>query len=176
LAASGGDDDLRPYLSKAGAFHGHNVALLEKDEAGCWRPRPQQDLETIFSAGYGFSVDLSLRIQGLVTVAKALNANNPCLAAIALVQTRIPPLPDPLAAERMAQAGELAKGASNNPAQPRIPAGQPGAGQWMAGVVEALSTLAGQGLPWLAQMSARLAAPLARATHGVRGNENDCGF
>jgi Colicin E5 ribonuclease domain len=102
---------------------------------------------------------------GLETVAKALNDNNPCLAAIALVQTRIPPLPDPLAAERMAQADELAKGAASyNPAQPRVPAGQPGAGQWMAGLGEALSALAERGLPWLAQTSARLAGPLAIAT------------
>ena len=46
------------------------------------------------SAGYRFHVDLSRRMQGLETVAKALNDNNPCLAAIALVQAQFPPLPD----------------------------------------------------------------------------------
>ncbi|MCW2314685.1 hypothetical protein M2322_000205 [Rhodoblastus acidophilus] len=111
LAGADGDD-YNPYLNETGAFHGRNIALLQKDAIGFWRPRPQHELEAIFSAGYGFSIDLSLRMQGFETVAKALNDNNLCRAAIALVQTRIPPLPDASAAERMAATEQLAKAGS----------------------------------------------------------------
>jgi hypothetical protein len=163
LAGSDGDDFL-PHLNKTGVFHGRNIAQLEKDDIGFWRPRPQHELEAIFSAGYGLPVDLSLRMQGFETVAKALNDNNPCLAAIALVQTRIPPLPDSSAAERMAEADRLAKGSLAYLTQPRVAAGEPGAGQWMAGLGETLSALAERGLPWLLRASARLAGPLAIAT------------
>jgi hypothetical protein len=64
----------------------------------------------------------------------------------------------------MAEADRLAKGSLAYLTQPRVPAGEPGAGQWMADIGEALSTLAQRGLPWLLRASARLAGPLAITT------------
>jgi hypothetical protein len=104
------DDDVFPSLNQIGAFIAKNVPLLEPNEIGQWQPRPQECLEAILSAGYRFPVDLSRRMQTLETVAQALNDNNPCLAAIALVHAQFPPLPDNAAGRRMAEAEELAKG------------------------------------------------------------------
>jgi hypothetical protein len=70
------DDDVFPSLTETGAFLAKNVPLLEQNETGFWRPRPQECLETTLSAGYRFPVDLSRRMQSLETVAKALNDNN----------------------------------------------------------------------------------------------------
>jgi len=111
-------------------------------------------------------------MQGFETVAKALNDNNLCRAAIALVQTRIPPLPDASAAERMAATEQLAKAGSGYLTQPRVPAGQPGAGQWTDGLGEVISGLAERGLPWLLRASSRLVAPLAIAA-GVLFPDNE---
>lgn len=122
------DDDVFPSLNETGAYLAKNTPLLEQNEIGQWLPRPQERLETILSAGYGFPVELTRRMQSLERVAKALNDKNPCLATIALVQAQFPPLPDN-AARRMAEAEELAKGSLAYLTQPRVPAGAPGAGQ-----------------------------------------------
>jgi hypothetical protein len=96
-------------LNFNGAFLGKSFALLERDETGRWRPRPQDWLEPVLSAGYGFPVDLSRRMQSLETIAKALNDDDPCRAAIALVQAQFPPLPDAFAEARMIEADKLSK-------------------------------------------------------------------
>lgn len=112
----------------------------------------------------GVPVDLSRRMQSLETVARALNENNPCRAAIALVQAQFPPLPHGGAAKRMREIDELAKWDSlGYLTQPRVPAGSAGAGQWTAGAADAVSSFAARSLPWLRQTSARLAGPVAVA-------------
>ncbi len=121
LAGAKGDN-VHPYLNKDGAFLGPRLALLEKDERGRWRARPAPVLKKILSEGYGSPVDMSRRVQSLEVVARALNDNNPALAAIALVQAQFPPLPD-----------DLEKGADAHLTQPRVPAGSAGAGQWTSG-------------------------------------------
>lgn len=163
--AGSNEDDMHPYLSKDGAFHGANVALLEKDELDRWRQRPAPVLEKILSAGYGVPVDMSRRMQSLDVVARSLNDNNPCRAAIALVQAQFLPLVDNGAAKRMVDADELAKwGSLAYLTQPRVAAGMVGAGQWTTGAGEAAaSSFAARSLPWLLQMSARLTGPLAVA-------------
>ncbi len=160
--ANPGGDDVHPYLNEDGAFHGGNVALLEKDELGrC----PEPVLERILSAGYGLPVNMSRRMQSLEVIARALNDSNPCRAAIALVQAQFPPLLDSGAAKRMVEADELAKwGTLAYLTQPRVAAGLAGAGQWTTGAGEAAaSSFAARSLPWLLQMSARLTGPLAVA-------------
>jgi hypothetical protein len=166
------DADMSPSLNENGAFLANNVALLEQNEIGQWRPRPQERLEAILSAGYRFPVDLSRRMQSLETVAKALNDNNPCLAAIALVHAQFPPLPDNAAGRRMAEAEELAKGSLAYLTQPRVPAGAPGAGQWTSGAAEAISSAAFQSLNWLKTLSSKIAFPIAVAT-GVLFPDNE---
>ena len=118
----------------------------------------QEQLEAILSVGYGFPVDLSRPMQGLETVAKALNDNNPCRAAIALVQAQLAPLPDPLAARRMVEADNLEKGGLAYLTQPRVPTGAAGAGQWTSGAAEAISAAA-PSLRWLMALGGRITVP-----------------
>ncbi len=104
------------------------MPLLERDAAGRWRPRPQSVLERLFTIGYGTRVDLGWRMTKLVNVARALNAGDRSLAAIALVQAELPPLPDLAAGARMAKADDLAK--AYDPNEPRVPPGTFEGGQW----------------------------------------------
>ncbi len=124
-------DGFHPYLNGDGAFLGDATPLLEKDTRGRWRPRSQRILESALSRGYGVPVDLGWRMNSLASVARALNKNDRCLAAIALVHAELPGLPNAAAAGRMASAeGRLAK---YNEDQPRVPAGNSDGGQWTTG-------------------------------------------
>jgi len=102
-------DGRHAYLDESGAFIGTGVPLLEKGAAGDWRPRRRIALERLFCIGYAQPVDLEWRMTKLGAVARALNAGDRSLAAIALVQLNLPPLPDLDAAARMAEADGLAK-------------------------------------------------------------------
>jgi hypothetical protein len=170
--ATSEDDVLHPRLKANGAFFGNSLALLEQDEIGQLRPRPRDQLESLLSVGYAIPVDLSRRMQSLETVARALNDNNRCLAAIALVQAQFPPLPDAFAAGRMIEADNLAKGGLAYLTQPRVQAGALGAGQWTSGAADATSSLAARSLRWLTALSGRISAPVAIAT-GVLFPDNE---
>ena len=67
--------------------------LLERRVEG-FAPRPQGDLERLFSHGYGFAASLDRVMGGLSAVASALNAGDLSRARIAAVHLRIPDLPD----------------------------------------------------------------------------------
>jgi hypothetical protein len=160
--ATSKDDDLHPCLKANGAYLGNNLALLERDQIGQLRPRPRDQLESLLSIGYGIPVDLSRRMQSLAAVAKALNDNNRCLAAIAFVQAQFPPLPDAVAEGRMIEADNLAKGSLAYLTQPRVPAGALGAGQWTtSGAADAISSIAARSLRWLTAFASRIVAPVA---------------
>jgi lysozyme len=115
-------DGRHTYLTEDGAFIGGHVPLLERDAAGHWRPRPQRVLERLLKIGYGAPIDLGGRMTKLAAVARALNAGDRSMAAIALVQAEIPPLPDQAAAVRMAKADGLGK--AYDPNEPRDEHGQ----------------------------------------------------
>lgn len=100
-------DGRHAYLGEAGAFIGAGVPLLEKDSAGRWRPRPRGVLERLFRIGYDRPVDLDSRMAKLDAVAKALNEGDKSMAAVALIETELTPLPDADAAHRMAEAHAL---------------------------------------------------------------------
>ena len=110
-------------------------------------------------------------MQSLETIAKALNDNDPCRAAIALVQAQFPPLPDAFAEARMIEADKLSKDSQSYLTQPRVPAGAPGAGEWTTGS-EAVSSVAARSLPWLKALGGRIAAPVAVAT-GILFPDNE---
>jgi len=170
---AGADDaSLFPSLNSNGAFLAKNIPLLEHDEIGRWRPRSRDCLERILSAGYGFPVDLSRRMQSLKIVAKALNDNNPCRAAIALVPAQFPALPDALAEGRMIAADDMAKGGLAYLTQPRVPAGATGAGQWTTAAADAISSVAARSLRWLTTLGSRIAAPASIAT-GILFPDNE---
>jgi len=100
-------DGRHAYVGEAGAFIGAGVPLLEKDSAGRWRPRPRDVLERLFRIGYDQPVDLDSRMEKLDSVAKALNEGDKSMAAVALIETELTPLPDADAANRMAKAHRL---------------------------------------------------------------------
>jgi hypothetical protein len=127
-------DGLHPYVNLDGAFLGRGVPILEEDESGRWRARPRSTLEKLFRVGYGVPVDLGWRITQLGYVAQALNKRDLCLANISLVRMELPPLPNDDHARAMAKAdGLLIKGNPDWEDEPRIPAGNPGGGQWTTG-------------------------------------------
>ncbi|HLI11305.1 MAG TPA: hypothetical protein VKY65_06865 [Alphaproteobacteria bacterium] len=124
-------DGRSAYLSEKGAFLGRGTPLLElrrdATDRSCWQPRPLEELERVLSAGYGVPIDLGSRMGALDAVARALSAGDAARAAVALLHARLPPLPGPAAARRLAEADRLAK---YSPSQTRIPKGQAGGGRW----------------------------------------------
>jgi hypothetical protein len=109
-------DGRHAFLDANDAFFGMGVHLLIRDAKGRWHPRPQPELERLFRIGFGERFDLGRRMTKLAAAARALNAGDRSMAAIALVQAELPPLPDHAAARRMAKADGLIK---NNPDEPR---------------------------------------------------------
>jgi hypothetical protein len=87
--------DLGLCCAEDGLFLG-GTPLLEQQSNG-FAARPQADLETVLSCGFGFSVSLDRVMGGLTTVASALNTGDLCRARSAAVHLRIPDLPDALA-------------------------------------------------------------------------------
>jgi hypothetical protein len=84
-------------------------------------------LENLLRIGCGVEVDLADGMGRLAQVARALNDGELGLAAIALVQAKLPTPLDPILADRMAKADGVAK---YNADQPRSPAGAPDGGRW----------------------------------------------
>lgn len=102
-----------PFVNADGAFIGWDTELLEKNSQGSFTPISQRRLETVLSAGFGKRVDLGSCMNGLATVARALNQGDLALASIALVHLEFPPLPDQDSGLRMSKAvGMLDRGIS----------------------------------------------------------------
>lgn len=124
-------DGLHPYVDRHGAYIGKGVALLEKTFDGRWQPRRRRQLDWLLSKGYGRSVELGWRMDGLICVARALNKGDLSLAKIALVHCELPALPSVDAARRMSEAeAMLSKYNPDWSDEPRIDAGLAGAGEW----------------------------------------------
>jgi len=87
-------------------------------------------LEKLLGLGYGAPVSLAGHMGRLAAVARAFDQGDIGLAGIALVQARLPPLPDPSSAERMAKADGVFK---YSPDQPRVAAGSRDGGEWTSG-------------------------------------------
>ena len=132
-----GEDNLGLACSDDGLLIGR-TPLIEKRE-GHFAIREQREIEQLLSRAYRSKVNATRLMSGLTTVARALNANDQCLARIAAVHLRIPDLPDRDARDTMERTDVLLKyardaggGDSNwNPAQhPR--AGTPPNPGWFA--------------------------------------------
>jgi hypothetical protein len=125
---------VHPYLNEYGAFLGDGTPLLEKDSLGRWQPRARPLLERSLSKSYRARANLDWRMDSFAAVARALNKGNRSLAAIALVHAELPPLPNAVAATRIANSGpRFAKEGQDVSNEPRVPAGQSGGGQWTDG-------------------------------------------
>jgi hypothetical protein len=95
----------RVDCNAAGLFVG-TTPLLE-EVAGTWRPRSQSELNHDLSRVYGLQIDVSRKLGGLSTVARALNDDDLAKAQIAALHLRLPGPPD-LATSAQAQPVEFA--------------------------------------------------------------------
>ena len=131
LAPRGGDG---LACDKAGvALGAADLVRVGADAAGRRRceVRPRQGLGRILSAAYGpqpQDVILGLH-RGLSRAAKAIEADDLCLAGIEAVLLRLPELTRQALA-KLAEVAELEKGGTAWQNEPRVPAGQPDGGQW----------------------------------------------
>jgi hypothetical protein len=85
------------------------VPLLERTHGNAWRPRSVAALSADLSRYYDIPVDLGSKVEGIATVASALNENNLVKAKIAAVHLRLPDIPPhPIPRRRSAEVVELA--------------------------------------------------------------------
>lgn len=105
-------DEERIFRFRAGGVecdgHGPRVAnfpLLVRDGPTGWRPRPAAELASALTSIFGIPIDVSSKLQGLATVAGALNENDIARAQIATLLLK---LPDPQSLE-VEDGGRLRK-------------------------------------------------------------------
>lgn len=104
--------------------------LIERRN-GHFAVRNPSEIDYLLSRVYRSALPLQRVMAGLANVAKALNANDLCLAHIAAVHLRIPALPDQAARQELEAADTLIKSVDWNPAlHPR--AGTPPNPGWFA--------------------------------------------
>jgi hypothetical protein len=82
--------------------------LIEKHD-GHFVVREQREIERLLSRTYRSQISADRVMPGLATVARALNANDQCLARIAAVHLRIPDIPDLTARDAMEATDVLIK-------------------------------------------------------------------
>jgi hypothetical protein len=123
------------WCDETGLFLG-DAPLLERDPAQGWRARPLAELNAAAGEAYRLPVDFGAKLEGLRTVAGALNRGETALARIAALQLRLPD-PPPLGKRAPSQdalvdlvlqlqaAGLLAKILWDESKHPRWPAGSP---------------------------------------------------
>ena len=97
-----------PSIDENGAFY-RGVPLLEKTSLGQWRPRPQATMEKLFGDDLGGPLDIASRMGRLTAVARALNAGDLALAAIALLQAELPEWPAAARPDGRAGSNSLCK-------------------------------------------------------------------
>jgi hypothetical protein len=102
-----GDDNLGLACSDDGLFIGRRPLIEERD--GQFFVRQQHDIERLLTCAYRTEVRADRLMSGLATVARALSANDQCLARIAAVHLRIPDIPDRTARDAMEAADLLTK-------------------------------------------------------------------
>jgi hypothetical protein len=102
-----GDDNLGLACSDDGLFLGRTPLIERRD--GKFVARQQLDIERLLTCAYRTEVRADRLMSGLATVARALSANDQCLARIAAVHLRIPDIPDRTARDAMEAADVLTK-------------------------------------------------------------------
>jgi hypothetical protein len=101
------DDNLGLACSDDGLLLGRTPLIERRD--GKFVARQQQDIERLLTCAYRTEVRADRLMSGLATVARALSANDQCLARIAAVHLRIPDIPDRTARDAMEAADILTK-------------------------------------------------------------------
>jgi hypothetical protein len=101
------DDNLGLACSDDGLLLGRTPLIERRD--GKFVARQQLDIERLLTCAYRTEVRADRLMSGLATVARALSANDQCLARIAAVHLRIPDIPDRTARDAMEAADLLTK-------------------------------------------------------------------
>ena len=94
-----GDDNLGLACSDDGLIIGRTPLIEKRD--GHFVVRQQHDIERLLSRAYRAEIRADRLMSGLTSVARALNADDQCLARIAAVHLRIPDIPDRTARDAM---------------------------------------------------------------------------
>lgn len=124
-----GEDNLGLACDENGLVLGRTRLIERRD--GHFLVRDKSEIESLLSRAYRRPLPLERLMAGLANAAKALNANDPCLAHIAAVHLRMPDLPNQSARNDMEAADTLLKSGDWNPAlHPR--AGTPPNPGWFA--------------------------------------------
>src|ERR1700676_2785345 len=132
--SEGGEDNLGVAVTHDGLVLGRTPLIERRD--GLFVVRERNEIERLFCRAYQTDPLAGRLMPGLATVAKALNANDPCLARIAAVHLKIPDLPnrtarDGLEAEDTVIKSDKGSGGDWNPAlHPRV--GTPPNPGWFA--------------------------------------------
>ncbi len=109
-----GEDNLGLACTDDGLVLGRTPLMERRDNRFVVRDR--REIEALLSRAYRKAIATDRLIPGLATVAAALNANDPCLARIAVVHLRIPDLRDRTARDEMEVEDALVKLVDWNPA------------------------------------------------------------
>lgn len=94
-----GEDNLGLACSDDGLLIGRTPLIEKRD--GQFFVRQQHDIERLLSRAYRTEIRADRLMSGLTSVARALNADDQCLARIAAVHLRIPDIPDRTARDAM---------------------------------------------------------------------------
>jgi hypothetical protein len=94
-----GEDNLGLACSDDGLLIGRTPLIEKRD--GQFFVRQQYDIERLLSRAYRTEIRADRLMSGLTSVARALNADDQCLARIAAVHLRIPDIPDRTARDAM---------------------------------------------------------------------------
>jgi hypothetical protein len=102
-----GEDNLGLACSDDGLLIGRTPLIEKRD--GHFAVREQREIERLLSRAYRSEISADRIMSGLATVARALNANDQCLARIAAVHLRVPDIPDRAARDAMEATDVLIK-------------------------------------------------------------------
>jgi hypothetical protein len=97
--SEGGEDNLALACTADGLVLGHTRLIERRNQHFVVRER--SEIERLLRRAYETEPPIERIMPGLATVARALNADDQCLARIAAVHLRIPDLPSPLARSNM---------------------------------------------------------------------------
>jgi hypothetical protein len=94
-----GEDNLGLACSDDGLLIGRTPLIEKRD--GHFVVRKQREIERLLSCAYRSEISADRIMSGLATVARALNADDQCLARIAAVHLRVSDIPDRAARDAM---------------------------------------------------------------------------
>ena len=102
-----GPDNLGLACTDNGLLFGGTPLIERRD--GRFVVRDRDEIERLLRCGHRYIGGADRLMPGLATVARALNAGDPCLARIAAVHLKLPDLPNPAARQAMEAEDRLVK-------------------------------------------------------------------